>query len=252
METYQDLTRAFASALKAKTSGKLYIERFLPWPELESRLRNRVTLVGDPSEYPYTEAVMIPKRVAISELRPISKYILRAHIQQQELFYNELLHKYKLSMFDLTGILEYQLKKTAMDDEVIDRANSAMIFHMAPPIVERYYEPAEASEVSAIVDGLHRVSLARMLQLTHIWIIEISHVDEKYPLLALPVSWDDVIPTDTVPPQNEKRLFRYPSFEDFQRDIPHIHTSLATRENYMYYFYRDLSTLGSGGIRLAQ
>ena len=125
-------------------------------------------------------------------------------------------------------------------------------YRMAPPIVERYYEPTEDKYLSVILDGLHRVWLARELGLKSIWVIEIADIPETLLPVALPLQWEDVKIVEAVPPTNAKRRFRYSSPEELRMSLASLTDSPINKDNFQYFLYRDLGALGSSGIRSTQ
>ena len=206
---------------------------YADWESLESAMR-KVELLGDRSLLPYFSAPIAPRRCIISDLRPTSYYVLRSQIEQHRKLQTKLQSDYMLSLFDLIGMFQYKQNGDS--------------FCISPPIVETYYEPTEGATVTAIVDGLHRLWLARELGLEEVWVIEVSNVPEKFPLVPLPLHWHDVRMVDSVPETSNKRRFRFPSIEDFP-DISNLSQVPVTSKNYRYFFYRDLASLGSSGIR---
>lgn len=217
----------------ALATDRLVLKRYLPWKEVEAGLRN-VTLLVDRSLKPYAEATIELKRYAVADLSPISTYVLNPQLNQMERMQGQLCSQYALSLFDLTGLIEYE--------------TNGEVYRQVPPIVERFFEPRLGRVASVIVDGLHRVSLARKFRIRDIWVAEISNVPQRFPVVSYALRWEDVSKVDTVPSSRGKRLFRFPTIEEFP--IVSDFTSVeVTPSNYLYFFYRDLSTLGSSGIR---
>jgi hypothetical protein len=212
---------------------KVQLLSYLDWKPLKAKLRN-VPLLGDKSLFPYANAQIKAHKYTIRDLRPTSLYVLRSQLERHRKLQVNLQLDYKLSLFDLTGIIEYKQNGDS--------------FLLSPPIVETYYETMEHAMVTAIVDGLHRIWLARELGLEEIWLIEISTISDKFPLVPLPLNWDEVQLSDTVPSTSDKRRFRFPTIESFP-NISDITKVPITQENFRYFFYRDLSSLGSSGIR---
>lgn len=212
------------------------LRRYVGWPSLEQTLRD-VRLRGDRTLQPYADAHIAARRLRIADLRPMSSYALASRIEQLATLQTCLEERYALSLFDLTGIVEFQQDGAGV--------------RMAPPIVERYREPAEGAEAAVIVDGLHRVLLARARGLECIWAVEIRDVPSRFPLVAFPLRWDEVNVVEAVPTTGAKRRFRYPRFADFP-DISGFSAVQPTEADYLYFFYRDLAPLGSTGIRLAK
>lgn len=206
------------------------------WPDVVETLRG-VVLLGDETLRPYKNATIAPRKMEIDKLRPTAYYALKGQMRWHHTVVSALQERYALSLFDLSTTIECELDGTR--------------FRMAPPLVETYHEPTENRQVTAIVDGLHRVLLARQLGLQSMWVIDVSDIPPEYPLVPLPLDWEDVELCDTVPPTHAKRQFRFPELSDFPRDIGSISHVPITQGNYLYFFYRDLSALGSEGVRSA-
>lgn len=211
------------------------IVRYLGWEAVEELLHD-VRLNGDRTLRPYAEAQIRARRLRIADLRPTAYYALNSQLDGHRFLLRALEREYALSLFDLSGVLDYTV--------------GGKPYRMGPPLVETYFEPAEHQVVSAIVDGLHRILLARLLGHETIWAIEITGIPPQFPLVPLPLTWDDIRQMDSVPPQEAKRRFRFPTLADFP-DISGLSTIQVNEANCRYFFYRDLSPLGSPGIRNA-
>ncbi|MFO7322125.1 MAG: HD domain-containing protein [Chloroflexota bacterium] len=207
--------------------------RYIGWNTVVGILRG-VAIIGDRSLKPYATARITASRLPIASLRPAATYALERQIAGHRALQRGLQREYALSLFDLTGALDY----------VCDGRQ----YRISPPLVETYFEPSEGQRISVIVDGLHRVMLARELGIEEIWVIEISDIPEQFPLVPLPLTWDDVRLVSDVPPTLQKRRFRFPTLESFP-DISGFSQVQVNEENFLYFFYRDLSLLGSDGIR---
>ena len=81
--------------------------------------------------------------------------------------------------------------------------------------------------------------VARRSGADHIQAVVASGV--RYPLLPLPATWDEVHVLC-------KRRFRFDSLEDFP-DVSSLSSVEVGEDNYRYFFYRDMQTLGSRGKR---
>jgi hypothetical protein len=196
--------------------SNLEITRFLGWEYLEDMLR-QIPLKGDPVLRPYADARIDVVRYPIAELRPTSHYVLKEQLKSHDSINSILLEKYAISIFDLTGILEYYIDNVS--------------YRMSPPIVETYYEPSEQKIVTAIVDGIHRVWLARVLGLEELWVVEISNIPVHFPLVPLPANWTDIKEQNEVPETSKKRRYRFPRYEYFP-DISDISDVSINRENF--------------------
>ena len=216
------------------------LKRYRNWQELVEMIRT-VPLKGDGALHPYKTARIQPRLYSLNSLRPTAFYVLQTQVELQRYIFENLRTHYALGLFDLTGVIEYELGNT--------------IHVMSPPIVERYYESRENRVVSVIVDGLHRAFLARQLGIDAIWVVEITEIPSAYPLIPLPADWHDVKAVSRAPDNKAKREYRFPSYEKFIRSnqyLSNISNVSVTEENFLYFFYRDLSAIGSRGIRNAQ
>jgi hypothetical protein len=72
----------------------------------------------------------------------------------------------------------------------------------------------------------------------------------KIPLVTLPVTWDEVRRYSVAhpPAPDQKRRYRYTRRADFPDTLAGLNAQV-TENNYQYFFYRDLATLGSAGVR---
>jgi hypothetical protein len=206
------------------------LTRAYSWEHLETQLRE-VVLMGDDSLRPYEKATIKARKISLDDLRPTAYYALQTQLHAHHQLATALQLNYRLSLFDQTTMIEYE------------RGNER--FQIAPPLVETYHEPAEHKTITAVVDGLHRILLARQLGLDSLWVIDISDIPEEYPLVPLPLQWDDVEVCETVPPSRAKREFRFPTLEEFPIEMTRRTRVNITQDNFLYFFYRDLSAFGS-------
>lgn len=190
-----------------------------------------IPLKGDPTTKIYQHATVQIKRMNIEQLAPLSLYVLRPQLTQHTRMFWYLLSTYRQNLFDLKGVLEY--------------IHAGERYRIVPPIIETYREPTTGTDISAIIDGLHRLYIARQLGFTEAWVIEVQHVEPTLPPIALPVNWSDVVPYDSTPSSEAKRRYRYTEPAAMQAAI---HRAVSTAD-YQYYLYRDLTLLGSAGIR---
>lgn len=192
-----------------------------------------VRLVGDKAVHIYEHATIRPKKYLIDDLYPLSLYVLGTQIaQHKRMFWH--LQQYGQNLFDFTGLMRY--------------AQNGQTYTIAPPIVEVYTEPTSGEAVAVIIDGLHRIYAARQLGFDELWVITVSGLPKLLPPIALPVDWNDVKLSDVVPGSHSKRRYRFERAIDYP-DMSAVTDVPITPENYQYFLYRDLSILGSSGIR---
>jgi hypothetical protein len=209
------------------------IVRYLGWDAVEALLQD-VRLNGDKTLKPYAEAQIRARYLRIADLRPSAYYALNSQLDGHRFLHRSLEREYAFSLFDLSGALDYFVGET--------------LYRMGPPLIETYFEPDEGQVVSVIVDGLHRIMLAREMGLEHIWAVEITGIPPQFPLVPLPLRWHDVRLMDEVPALEAKRRFRFARLDQFP-DISALSGVTVDEKTYRYFFYRDLSPLGSPGIR---
>lgn len=230
-----DYQSEFASQNASKDAstqllGRLKIGGYMPWDELVRTLR-RVPLSGDPRLFPYAASTIGTSIVEINKLSPLSLYYLLPKVNLHRELREHLLAEYRLDILDLAGVVQFE-----------------GMARIAPPVVEVYEETTGnlQGEIWGLVDGMHRVILARQLGLTHIRAIIIHRVPKQFPLVPLPLRWEEVTGVQEVPERSQKRIFRFKDGESF----PDISSFSDMRpEDVRYFFYRDLSALGSDGIR---
>lgn len=218
-------------------SNELNILNIIDWETMATQLR-KVQLKGDTNHYPYagcsiTEAFYNPE-----DLTPLALYTLQNRISETQELYKSFL-KAGLDLFNLSGIVEFQYE-------------TDNIQKIAPPVVEMFYENAHLNVGRngwkvGLVDGLHRCCVAQNLGIQKVKVIAIEGVET--PLVPIACEWKDVknYPTGAQLSSEEKRMYRY----NTKNDVPE---NIAAKfnikdENIKYFFYRDLSCLGSKGTR---
>jgi hypothetical protein len=203
------------------------------WEEVEAELRG-VTLIGDPSIKPYEHAQMELKVVQPADVAPLSLYAIKENIATQRYLHELFLAQHHIDTLNLDGVKTSLVYRDGQDPEE---------WVMAPPIIEE--SPLDGKPV--LVDGEHRFLLAKELgvPIKSVWI---KGVSANTPVVATPLDWSEVTIYDEVPDTFKKRHYRYPTFENFP-DISSWSKAKVTPENYLYFFYRDLSGICSSGIR---
>lgn len=143
------------------------------------------------------------------DVYPLAKYVLKSHLKK------------------LTSIRENLLQK-GIDILYLDEIFSDENIAIAPPVIE-FSEP---DLVPVLVDGIHRLWMARKLGLP-VRSIYITGSNPNLPVISLPVSWDEVSVWDKRPDRPEdRRIYRQ-----------------GINEDNINSYYRDLSVLGSSGRR---
>ena len=217
--------------------NNLEILQYENWLQLNAKLKS-VSLKGAQDLLPYRHAIMESAILRFAEANPIARYAQVVRVEKAVKLYDIFMAAYCISLWDLAGIVYF-------------RYNSEhKIRRIAPPIVETYMETQVGipRQVHAIVDGLHRCLAARRIGFESIRTVRI--IEAAYPLMALPVGWDEVQECEALPSHNEKRRYRFSTFEELCATLRlHKLDCPQTKKNYRYFFYRDLSELGSDGPR---
>lgn len=186
---------------------------------------SQVTILGDREFKIYEGAVISIESIPINLIQPSACYLLKSGVDQQENFHDFLKAKHSFEIFNLeTGLIYSQDGK----DHFI-----------SPPVVEHYTEE-NGEEVYVLIDGIHRVFVAKKLGHETLNVILVRGA--KLPPASMPVPWGKVKTMDVPPPTDEKKVFRntfkFPS-------VINIDTKIDSR----YILYRDFSPLGSHGVR---
>jgi len=197
------------------------------WGDLVERLRRSGTR-GDPELKPYVSAQISMESVRISDLVPLSKYVLSEQLEFITHLYQRLA-PHGEDIFDLENGILWPDGKNELP--------------ITCPVVEEW-----ENEGLLLVDGLHRVWVARELGRIEMACAVIRHVD--VPLVPLPVTWEEVIvfPVGQKPAEEDKRTYRFSDSAALRTAMPSI-ASQVTEKNFRYFLYRDLDELGSSGIR---
>jgi len=213
----------------------LHILKKRSWNEFETALRS-VNLMGDPLIYPYKNATITSKVVSLRSIYPVALYVLKKQLDIQKELHTVLLRDHGIDMFDLDhGYPDFTFRVEGEDGE----------WSMAPPIIEK---SGNDGGKRLLLDGEHRFITAREMKRNQIRVVLIENIPKEYPVVALPVHWSDVAVYGHVPQVTKKRQFRFTKLSDFP-DVSQFSKVPITKENFHYFFYRDLSPVCSSGIR---
>lgn len=187
-----------------------------------------VSILGDRSIKPYAESPMTIGPVQISDLVPLSRYVLQGQLHMIQSLQRNFLAAGQ-DLWKLRGLMEWSIGS--------DRHT------VGPPVVE-----VTDDGQNLLVDGAHRVWTARSEGVTEINCVTIRQV--SLPLVTLPCDWKEVVSyaPGSVPAEEDKRHFRYQHPDEVRREYSG-NSELVTDENFRYFFFRDLRFLGSSGVR---
>lgn len=174
-------------------TNRLEISATHDYAELEQRLRNVSTKgVKGNLHCPYRESTIALTSVNPNDLNPCALYALSDHL--------ELINRLRAE-FQILGIDILNLNSDSALLEYSRQGRSNAI--ISPPIVEK---SVDDDGKLVVVDGLHRVLMARNQGLNNISVVMIEN--SASPIPAYPVSWDEVEVMNHIPPIEAKRKFR--------------------------------------------
>lgn len=162
----------------------------------------KVTLLGSSDKKPpisiYRDANVELVDIPVSSIIPSQFYQLEESFLRVKAI-QKALYVHNLDLFHLDGYVSYTVNES---DEKYD---------LLPVIVE--YQMEKDGKVNPIiVDGIHRMILARRQERQTIQVIKIANVDMKYPYPAYPNprGWKDVKMMLSAPELKDKRYWRFP------------------------------------------
>lgn len=175
--------------------------------ELISRLR-KVTLLHSSSTqnpiYAYKDAEVELSEIPVSSILPSQFYYLEEPLLRVERI-REALAEHNLDLFSLDGFISYQ-------------TNESDITYSLLPVVVEYQKEIDGSINPIIVDGIHRVILARKKNLKNVQVVKIGNVSKDYPYPGYvnPNGWEDVELAKISPEKKDKRHWRFPIEEAYK------------------------------------
>ena len=175
--------------------------------ELIKRLR-KVTLLHSSKTknpiYVYKNAEIELTNLPVSILMPENFY------QIKEILLNlknlqKVFREQNIDIFNLNGYVTYTTNE------------SENPYTLLPVIIE-YQLEKDGSINPIILDGLHRISVARSQKLDTVKVIKIAKASQEYPVFgyANPNGWDDVKLVQSAPDKKDKRLWRFPLEEVYK------------------------------------
>jgi hypothetical protein len=180
----------------------------------------------NPDLRPYNSSEISIQQMAVETLTPLAKYVLKENLEYLEQLRADMLIE-GLDIFQLSGRVE-----------AISDLKRVLI---APPVIEEWPD-----EGHLIVDGLHRFWLARKYGIHLVTCVLIRKV--SLPLVPLPAQWDEIQEYAPGHYPLEKRNYRFNKTSDIA-PADQAQTWGVDEQNVRYFFFRDLSPLGSSGIR---
>ncbi len=175
--------------------------------ELIKRLR-KVTLLHSSNTaspiYVYKNAQVELTRIPVSTILPSQFYYLEESLLKVGKI-QEALAQHNFDLFNLDGFVNYVTNE------------SDVMYNLLPIVVE--YQMEKDGRINPIIlDGIHRVILARKENLKKIQVIKIANVSRRYPVFGYvnPKGWEDVKLMKTAPSKKDKRHWRFPIEEAYK------------------------------------
>ena len=188
--------------------------------ELINKLR-QVTLLSSSNTtspiYVYKDAQIELTNVAVSDIVPSQFYYLEESLSKVGEI-QKALKEHGMDIYNLDGFVNY------ITDE------SDIKYNLLPIILE-YQKEIDGSINPIILDGIHRVILARKENLQKIQVVKISNVSKDFPYPAYVNSrgWEEVLPVRFPPEQKDKRNWRFPITEvnKYYRDLNSVFENIG-------------------------
>lgn len=171
--------------------GNLEIRNLYGLDALERKLREK-TLSYDPLIQPYQLSDFSLEEVRIDEIRPCSKYLLRTQLVTIRLLADR---------FTQHGLDLFNLDREACLIKYSVEGKPRLIY---PPLVE---ESVDDGDMRVIVDGQHRIEVARLEGRSTVNVLLARNV--AVPIPAYPVEYHEVHVVEEVPNHTNKRNYRF-------------------------------------------
>lgn len=164
-----------------------------PKKDLIKKLRKVILLNSEKKGKPifvYKNAKIELKKINVEELLPFQLYQLESSNQLIGNLYKIFNEKYNQDIFSMNGYATY--------------TSSNKHYAFTPPIIE-YIENGKGKIQKIIIDGLHRVLLAKKLKKKTIRVITIENIPQNLIVPAAPNSWKELKLLKSAPESKYKR-----------------------------------------------
>lgn len=170
---------------------------------------------GEQIEF-YKNALLRLTEFHPDELNPTSLYALRKHIDFQRELRECLLRVYGIDTLLLASVLHLKVdgKVEGMIPPYVEISEERV--RLVPKEGDRSPPAEQILKVPLLLDGLHRVLLARELKMPVRCIVS-SSTDRSYLHCAYPNTWAEVVLSDEVP--KEKKYYRRQERYSFMRPL---------------------------------
>ncbi len=210
---------------------KVLVRKHIPLEKLISEVRSVPLKSKDPNSpkvFPYQKARIVLREMFWTELNPGSKYLLQDRLESLRDMRLHLLGEHGIDPLKLTGGYELDINGEVhmLIPPIVEVSEEKMIYHDTRGDI-KYDHPIEV-KMNIVVDGLHRISLARYLE-NSVNVLHVQGIPPECPFYALANEWKDVKIVQEIPKTNEEK-------KDYRRKDS-------------YDLYRDFGILGCGAPR---
>lgn len=144
----------------------------------------------------YENAKIELRKIKIKDLLPLQLYQLVSSNKLVHNLYKIFQKKYKDDIFNMNGYFTY--------------AADGKRYALVPPIIEVVKNSKKPHMQKIIIDGLHRILLAKKLKKEEITVIIIENIPQKLVLPVAPNSWAELKVVKTAPESKYKRKWLIP------------------------------------------
>lgn len=156
--------------------------------------------------YPYKNARVRLEEMRLSDIRPVSLYVVKSGLLNQTRLRRELAFRGQ-DPFNLEASFRVSNKQHAWD--------------LMPPIVED-----DPEDGPCLIDGTHRGYQARLLGRKTFKALHIQAADPRYPIYAYANEWHEVVAYDEAPKEpTKKKKYRVDDPYSLYRDFSQLATS---------------------------
>lgn len=143
----------------------------------------------------YKNTLIELKAVKVKDLVPLQLYQLKSSNQLVKDLHNIFRKKYKEDIFHMNGYCVYESDNKK--------------YTFIPPIVE-CVENSNGKVQNVVIDGLHRMLLARKLKKEKVTVVVIKNIPQKLILPVVPNAWEEMVAVDVPPESKNKRRWLVP------------------------------------------
>lgn len=181
------------------TSLQLSIIESHSFAEVEVILRREVKLKGKLTCFnPYRSSKITLREIDIDNLHPTSFYVLNGHLKLMRELREACLIQVDVDILHMTSEsagLAYYLRGISRSEEPS---------RIIPPVIECSFDD---NGKLLVIDGLHRVMLARDLGHQGVAAVLVENIAAPAPVL--PLEWKEICRVETVPLDTKKHRFRF-------------------------------------------